>query len=81
MTSDTDVPSATSSKEYGEAIDKIVARGPKSQVASFRQAARELGTDESEEAFDRALKKVGSAPPAPVHKPAKAVPTSRPKHR
>ncbi|HTQ83751.1 MAG TPA: hypothetical protein VMI47_10835 [Pseudolabrys sp.] len=30
----------------------------KSQVSDFRKAARELGADESEEAFDAALKKV-----------------------
>ena len=36
----------------------------KSQLDKFHEAARELGTDESEEAFDRVLKKVGSAKPA-----------------
>lgn len=41
------------------------------QVERFKEAARELATDESEEAFDRALKKVGSAPPAPIHKTEK----------
>lgn len=40
----------------------------KSQIQRFKEVARQLGTDESEEAFDRVLKKVGSAPPAPVHK-------------
>jgi hypothetical protein len=30
----------------------------KEQYERFRQAARELGTDESEEAFERAFKKV-----------------------
>lgn len=39
-----------------------------SQRERFMAAARELGADESEEAFDRALRKVGSAPPAPAHK-------------
>lgn len=33
----------------------------KSQVEKFKQAARELETDESEEAFDRVLKKVAKA--------------------
>lgn len=41
----------------------------KSQLDKFHEAARELGTDESEEAFDRVLKKVGSAKPAPLEKP------------
>lgn len=35
----------------------------KSQVDKFKQAARELETDQSEEAFDRALKKIAKAPP------------------
>lgn len=32
------------------------------QIDKFKQAARELETDESEEAFDRALKKVAKMP-------------------
>ncbi|MCR4268752.1 DNA-binding protein [Nitratireductor sp. ZSWI3] len=35
----------------------------KTQREKFEEAARELGTDQSEEAFDRALKKVAKAPP------------------
>ena len=35
----------------------------KSQVEKFRGAARELETDQSEEAFDRVLKKVVKAKP------------------
>jgi len=38
------------------------------QYHSFVQAARDLGTDESEESFDRTLRKVASAPPAPMPK-------------
>ena len=38
------------------------------QYENFKKVARELESDESEEAFDRALKKVASAPPAPTHK-------------
>jgi hypothetical protein len=37
-----------------------------SQTAKFQQAARELGSDESETAFDQVLRKVGSAKPVPV---------------
>ncbi|MGA0563326.1 hypothetical protein ACO2RV_12850 [Ancylobacter sp. VNQ12] len=33
------------------------------QGRAFIEAARELGTDEDEERFDAALKKVASAPP------------------
>ncbi|MER8864788.1 hypothetical protein NKI19_13890 [Mesorhizobium sp. M0751] len=35
----------------------------KEQIEKFREAARELETDQSEEAFDRVLKKVAKAPP------------------
>lgn len=34
----------------------------KPQIDKFREAARELETDQSEEAFDRVLKKVVKAP-------------------
>jgi hypothetical protein len=33
------------------------------QHREFVKAARELGTDESEEAFDKVLKRVAKAPP------------------
>ena len=35
----------------------------KPQIDRFREAARELGCDESEERFDAALVKVAKAPP------------------
>lgn len=35
----------------------------KSQPDKFREAARELETDQSEEAFDRIVKKVAKKPP------------------
>ena len=35
----------------------------KRQHEAFVKAARELGADESEEAFDKVLKRVASAPP------------------
>lgn len=38
---------------------------PKPQVEKFREAARELEADESEENFDRALKRIAVAPPKP----------------
>lgn len=34
------------------------------QFKRFEEAARELGCSEDEEAFDKALKKVASAPPS-----------------
>lgn len=36
---------------------------PKPQIDKFREAARELETDDREEVFDAALKKVAKAPP------------------
>ena len=36
---------------------------PSDQHREFVKAARELGCDESEEAFDKVLRKVASAPP------------------
>ena len=41
---------------------------PKSQSDKFKDAARDLGADESEEAFKRTLRKVGQ------HKPAESDP-------
>jgi hypothetical protein len=35
----------------------------KSQIDKFKEAARELETDDSEEAFDAKLKKIAKAPP------------------
>ena len=44
----------------------------KPQFDKFKGFARELGTNGSEEAFDRALKKVAKAPvEKPAEKPAK----------
>jgi hypothetical protein len=39
-------------------------QSPKTQKDKFEQAARELDTDDSEEAFDAKLKKIAKAPPA-----------------
>jgi hypothetical protein len=44
---------------------------PLSQIDRFKEAARELGTDDSEEAFDEKLKKIAKAPP-PNDKPKAA---------
>lgn len=44
--------------------DESRSRRGKSQVDKFREAARELEADQSEEAFDRALKKIAKAQPS-----------------
>lgn len=36
---------------------------PKSQADKFKDLARELETDESEEGFDRTLRKIAKPPP------------------
>lgn len=36
---------------------------PKTQIAKFREAARELETDDSEEVFDRTLQKITKVKP------------------
>jgi hypothetical protein len=38
-------------------------RDTKDQHSEFVKAAREIGTDESEDAFDKMLGKIASAPP------------------
>ena len=45
----------------------------KKQIDRFREAARELETDDREEAFDAALKRIAVAPPKddPVPEPPK----------
>lgn len=45
---------------------------PKPQVEKFRETARELEADESEDAFDRIVKKIAKAPPPKEEKPVKA---------
>lgn len=52
------------------------SKADKSQVERFREAARELGCDEGEDAFDKALRKIASGrPPASVRK--RKAPTRR----
>ena len=44
---------------------------PKTQRQRFIETARELGADDGEAAFERALKKIGSAPGAKAKKAAR----------
>jgi hypothetical protein len=44
------------------------------QIERFKALARELECDESEEAFDAALKKLAEAGPPPKHEPKKRAP-------
>ena len=47
-----------------------------SQIAAFKKTARALETDESEEAFDKALGKIGRVKPTPKTTPQKKLPQS-----
>lgn len=44
-------------------MSKRKESAPADQHSEFVKAAREIGTDESEDAFDKVLRKVASAPP------------------
>lgn len=44
----------------------------KKQIDKFREAAREVETDDREEAFDAIVKKIAKAPPPKDDKPRKA---------
>lgn len=46
----------------------------KTQIQQFREAARKLGADESEERFDAALGKIGRHKPLPKSEPTKPHP-------
>jgi len=48
----------------------------KPQIERFREMARELGCDESEEAFDAILRKIATAGPPAKYEPKKRVPKS-----
>jgi hypothetical protein len=50
---------------------KATTDDPKSQRQKFIDAARDLGTDESEDAFQRVVRKIASSPGAKAKKAAK----------
>jgi hypothetical protein len=55
-----------SATDFGETVGEEVktkTKEPKSQIAAFRKAARELGCDESEERFQEALRVLGTKKP------------------
>lgn len=43
----------------------------KPQIEKFREKARELETDDSEEAFEALVRKIAKTPPKPAEKPKK----------
>lgn len=52
------------SKQQGSKMQDMGKPGEaKQQIDKFRDAARELETDQSEEAFDRIVKGIAKAPP------------------
>jgi hypothetical protein len=52
------------------AAKKKASGGPE-QHLRFKQMARELGADESPEAFDRTLRRIAPGKPAPIPVPRK----------
>lgn len=50
----------------------MAGQNDKSQKEKFEEAARELGTDDREDAFDRIVKRIAKAPSPKDEKPAKA---------
>jgi len=50
----------------------FLAMAKKSQIEKFREAAREAGTDESEDAFNATLKGLAKAPRSPKEMPSSA---------
>jgi hypothetical protein len=48
-----------------------MTKRPKSQIEKFREAARDVGCDDSEEHFDAALKAVAKHAPAKDKRPSK----------
>lgn len=46
------------SKDYEEAFDRIMQKANKSQLDKFKEAARQLETDDDEERFEKKLKKL-----------------------
>jgi len=63
MNSTNEIPSRDTTQKYEQAVKSIMSRSPKTQKEKFEEAARELETDDSEEAFDKKLKKIAKTPP------------------
>lgn len=69
------IPSATMTKAY-ESEAKAIAERAKSQAARFREAARQVGADESDDALDKVMGKLDL-----TKKPEADEPTPAPKAR
>jgi len=55
------------------AASQMETKSDQSQIDRFKELARELGCDEDEAAFDRALKKLTESKPLSTHEPKKRV--------
>lgn len=60
-TSQDDIPATHGSEEYDAAIRLVIKKSPSEQARKFIDAAREAGTDDSEESFDAHLKRIATA--------------------
>lgn len=56
------IPEDAPSRAYRDGVEAISAK-TKSQLAKFKEAARELGTDDDEKRFEERLKQIAKAPP------------------
>lgn len=56
---------ASSAKTNWTAMTQKAKESNAAQYQKFKEAARKLETDESEENFDRAVKRIAVAPPKP----------------
>lgn len=56
------IPSRSESLAYAKAKENVIKAGGKRQVDKFKEAARELETDNDEARFDERLNKIVKAP-------------------
>lgn len=63
MSKSNEIPHGDSSVEYKSDVQNIIRRAPGSQHKKFLEAAREHETDDSEERFDKIVKRIAKAPP------------------
>lgn len=64
MDEDRGVPNSTTSNQHKKVIRKITDDAPKnSQSDRFKQAAKDVGADESEAAFEEKLRRIAKTQP------------------
>lgn len=70
-----EVPISTTTSQHEREIRRIVDSAPKkAQIDKFREAARDLETDDDEARFDATLERIAKAPPPKDEKTTKDKP-------